>query len=649
MARAALVGLAAVAVAATTALTAAPASAIPGGRIELSDQPTRTVDTRDPQRPEFGRTTEISIGSGVLQVWAVDPVAVGTAVIHPCADAAPTDRFTFRLDPGQPIQYHRIFTSEEQCLSSTASLHVIVDDGGRVETDATAVDDQYVALAAPVPISTETIRQNTTLTLPRPPQLTADASAAVIGIEALLGDDAGFVTAYGCDSPRSFFADLSYSRGIVANVAAVAAEPGEDLCIYSSAEVTLRTTLLGELRDDGPTPEALPPTWGFVRGPVRAPSLRAINPVRVLDTRRPGPTGSSDGRLDADETLELSFGDLVGPLTTAVSMNVTAATASSDGFLTVWPCDGGRPEASNLNFGTSGAVPNLVVTSLSPGRTVCISPSRPVDVIVDVNGTYERDGGLHAVPVDPERILDTRDAIGTAIRGRIAAGNEIELQVTGGDVPAGAGAATMNVTATGSDANGFVTVYPCDSARPTASNLNFRAGEATPNLVTTALSATGSVCLYASESVHLIADLASWYGLDEPAGLVDLAPTRVLDTRSANGVTTTTRISPGRTVVLDVASTSSVAVGANAVVMNVTAAQAAGIGFVTAWPCDQPRPTVSNLNVRPGRTVANLATVSLSATGTVCLATSSATHLIADIAGYLTDVPVDGDALVLGS
>lgn len=82
--------------------------------------------------------------------------------------------------------------------------------------------------------------------------------------------------------------------------------------------------------------------------------------------------------------------------------------------------------------------------------------------------------------------------------------------------------------------------------------------------------------------------------------------------------------------------------------MNVTAAQSASIGFVTVWPCDQARPTASNLNIRPDRTVANLTTVKLSAEGTVCLATTSSTHLIADVAGYLTDEPVDGDQLVLG-
>ncbi len=640
------------------AVVASTVSAAPGGRIELDDPPVRTIDTRTGQGAPQGKVTTIPLGSGILQVWAVSPEASGSAVVHPCSEPAPTDRITFRLDPAQPVQFNRIFTSDTSCLTSTVPIHVIVDDGGSVSAASAGTGDQYVSLPGPIDVSTQSLAENATTRIPRPAQVTTDATAAVIGLEALQNEDPGFISTYGCDGQRPVFADLSFSRGRVANVAAVPLAPGEDICVYASASVTLRTTLLGELRGDGPNPEALPPSWNFVPAQVPAPSLRSINPVRRLDTRdgtgRAAVSNAGVLRPDtlplrANTTLELSFDDLVGPLTTAVSMNVTAANAQADGFLTVWPCDGPRPQASNVNFTTSGAVPNLVVTKLSPIQTVCIEASSEVDVIADVNGTYEDDGGLNAVPVEPVRILDTRSSVGTAIAGRVTAGNEIELQVTGGDVPADAGAATLNVTATGSDQNGFVTVYPCDSARPTTSNLNFRAGEAAPNLVTTALSAAGTVCLYTSNNVHLIADLSTWYGLDRPAGLVDLAPTRVLDTRQPIGVAAAGRVAPSRVVELDFALTPSVAADADAVVMNVTAAQAEGIGFVTVWPCDQTRPTVSNLNIRPGRTVANLTTVKLSATGTVCLATTSSTHLIADVAGYLTDVPVSGNALILRS
>jgi hypothetical protein len=45
----------------------------------------------------------------------------------------------------------------------------------------------------------------------------------------------------------------------------------------------------------------------------------------------------------------------------------------------------------------------------------------------------------------------------------------------------------MNVTVTGSQADGYLTVWPCDQPQPNASNLNFRRGIDVPNLVTVKL------------------------------------------------------------------------------------------------------------------------------------------------------------------
>lgn len=99
---------------------------------------------------------------------------------------------------------------------------------------------------------------------------------------------------------------------------------------------------------------------------------------------------------------------------------------------------------------------------------------------------------------------------------------------------------------------------------------------------------------------------------------------------------------------LEVAGQNGVASDADAVVMNVTVTEPEAEGFVTVWPCDQSIPTVSNLNYSPGETNPNLVTVKLAADGTVCLYTLARAHLLADVAGYLTDQPIDGQALTLG-
>ena len=619
----------------------------------------RVLDTRT--TPSSSKVTKQQLGSGVLQVSIVNPEDAGTAVVHPCSEPAPVGTATFRLEPGfeGDVPITQLFTAETVCLTSSTPVHVIVDDLGAVSPVPTLEGDQYVALPAPETLIERSVASEAetggpvlgfageTIRIPRPPSLSGTSTAAVLSLEVLIVPGwQGYLIAYGCDRERPPNADVSYRVNRIANIVAIPLGPNEEICVFASREVSVRVSLLGELNPDGPNPAALPPSWRYVPGEVPAPSLRPINPERVLDTRI-GVGRSGTSQLAADEVLELDFGSLVGAQTTAVSMNVTATRSDGNGFLTVWPCGGDRPTASNLNYVANTAVPNLVVTKLSPTGTVCISGSRDVHVIADVNGTYEADGGLHAVPVEPERILDTRKAIGTTTMTKVSGGSTLELQVTGGDVPADAGAATVNVTATAAEDNGFATVYPCDQPRPTASNLNFRAGQAIPNLVTSALSDTGSICLYVTKTTHLVADLAAWYGLERPAGLVDLEPTRVLDTREPTGVPSAGKTTPTRVIELPLAGSAGVAEEAVAVVMNVTAVRAEGRGFVTVWPCDQSQPTVSNLNFNADRTIANLTTVKLSESGTVCLTTTANTHLVADVAGYLTDQPIDGVALEL--
>ena len=70
-----------------------------------------------------------------------------------------------------------------------------------------------------------------------------------------------------------------------------------------------------------------------------------------------------------------------------------------------------------------------------------------------------------------------------------------------------------------------------------------------------------------------------------------------------------------------------------AVVLNVTAADAGALGFVTVFPCGT-RPETSNLNPDAGENRANLVTTTLSPTGTVCLYTLQPTDLVVDVVGY---------------
>ncbi len=615
-----------------------------GGRLAL-EPAYRTFDSRS--GPTESRVTEQALGSGVLNVWALYPTSPGTAVIHPCDSPAPPGEATFRLDDPDDVRYARFATAEPVCISSTVPIHVIVDREGSVTETPELDRSQYVPLPQAVDLwDAPTTSAKQVVRIPAPAELSGDATAAVVSLEALVPTVPGYLNAYACDGVRPQAADITYDLNREANVAYVPLPDDGDLCVFVYAPVHLRVRLLGELADEGPNPTLLPPSWRYVPGEIPAPSLRPIVPERILDSRY-GIGRDGTAKVEPDEIVELDFGGLVGPRTTAVVLNVTVSEPESDGFVTAWPCGGDRPTVSNLNFAPNETVPNLVVAKLGPGGTVCLSGISRTHLIADVNGTYETDGGLLAQPVTPERILDTRKAIGVPGTVALEAGEVLELAVGGTVVPETAGAATVNVTVTEPADLGFVTAFPCDQPRPEASNLNYEPGQSIANLVTAKLSPDGRLCLYTLASTHLIVDIAAWYGLDQPAGLVELPPERFLDTRIAVGVPTTTKVAAGTFITLDVAGVGDVAADADAVVMNITATEPEDLGFVTAWPCDRSMPVVSNLNYSAGETNPNLATVKLSAQGTVCLYTLATTHLLADVAGYLTDQTVEGQSLTL--
>jgi hypothetical protein len=70
----------------------------------------------------------------------------------------------------------------------------------------------------------------------------------------------------------------------------------------------------------------------------------------------------------------------------------------------------------------------------------------------------------------------------------------------------------LNVTATGPTKTSFLTVWPDDAIKPTASDLNWVAGETVPNPVVVKLGADGAVKIFnAAGSTDVVVDVSGWY------------------------------------------------------------------------------------------------------------------------------------------
>ena len=77
--------------------------------------------------------------------------------------------------------------------------------------------------------------------------------------------------------------------------------------------------------------------------------------------------------------------------------------------------------------------------------------------------------------------------------------------------------------------------------------------------------------------------------------------------------------------------------GATAVVVNVTAVNPAGAGFLTVYPTGQSLPRASNLNVTAGIVVANLVEVGVGTGGQISIYASTRSDVVVDLEGYVSE------------
>ena len=378
-----------------------------------------------------------------------------------------------------------------------------------------------------------------------------------------------------------------------------------------------------------------------------------------------GSYAPSTRRFQPNQRIELSVvgENVVGPDgvaraipagASAVALNITAVTPASPGFVTVWPCDVARPDASNLNFVAGGAVANSVIAPLGSSGKVCFYSNQATDFLVDITGWFSgaTDTVTTFVGATPQRVVDTRNAIGGP-KLRIPAGGTITIPLAGAamalsdgtptSVPVDATAVAVNVTAVLPSQAGFFTVWPCGAPMPVASNVNFTRGSVVANGVVTSLGAGGSVCLYSDQQSDVLVDVLGWFGGGAQPPFTGAVPSRLVDTRNAIGgpagvVTPAAPKSvPVRGVTVNVNGVAQqVPADASAVALNVTLVEARAAGFATVWPCGSPMPEASNVNFGRGGTAANGVIAPIGADGSVCIFTSADSHLIVDISGWFT-------------
>lgn len=117
-----------------------------------------------------------------------------------------------------------------------------------------------------------------------------------------------------------------------------------------------------------------------------------------------------------------------------------------------------------------------------------------------------------------------------------------------------------------------------------------------------------------------------------PKGYVSLSPNRIYDSRDGGSG----KIKAGETRVLKIAGQKLLPKdGIAAIIANITVANPAGPGFVTAFPTGQQRPKTSTVNYTKDQVVANGAIVELNSAGEISIYSMTETHVIVDVTGWL--------------
>jgi hypothetical protein len=244
----------------------------------------------------------------------------------------------------------------------------------------------------------------------------------------------------------------------------------------------------------------------------------SLSPGRILDSRPAGPqVGPFSTPWGGGTSRDVQVTGLAGVPggADAVVLNVTATAPTASSYLTIWPAGQAKPLASSLNFVNGQIIANAVTVKLGAGGQISIfNFSGNVDVVVDVVGYFSSGAGKAFHPLAPVRIQDSRP--GGPQYGPYStpwsSGTSRDVQVTGlAGVPNAADAVLMNVTATGTTAPSYLTVWPAATPKPLASSLNWSAGQIIPNAVTSKLGGGKIGVFNLTGNVDVIVDVGGYY------------------------------------------------------------------------------------------------------------------------------------------
>lgn len=249
----------------------------------------------------------------------------------------------------------------------------------------------------------------------------------------------------------------------------------------------------------------------------------------------------------------------------------------------------------------------------------------------------------------PVRLLDTRPSSFTGpanLVGPFPQFSIVDLPIaSSAGVPSDATAVAVNVTSTDSATPFYVQALPTlGGAVGAFSTINIAgAGQVRPNFAIIPLG-QGSISVFIPNGGNVIVDVMGYFapsGATSAGRFVPIDPHRALDTRPEEAGPVPPGWVPHRPragEMVRVPPDANVpATGVTALVVNITATDPVGAGYLQALPTGVAPGQTSNVDYTAGETAATHAIVPLGADGSIGVFTSNSAHIVVDVMGYITD------------
>ncbi|MFF4099119.1 PKD domain-containing protein [Streptomyces sp. NPDC001903] len=336
----------------------------------------------------------------------------------------------------------------------------------------------------------------------------AGVTAVALNLTATNTSAGGHVIAYASGKQQPTTSNVNFAAGqTVPNLAVVPV--GEDGYVELANRSEGSVDLIADV------------TGYFTRS--AAGGYTSVKPSRLVDTRQ-GLGTAAAGQVAGQATFGVQIagqGGLPAKGVTAVALNVTVTGPKDAGHLTVFPSDQQAPSTSSVNFAAGQTVANSVIVPVGPDGRINVRNGAwsPADVIVDVTGYYSADGKAAYLPMEPQRMYDSRtsrlplDGQSYHHESVWTSGRALEALVLNTTVTNPRGSGHLSVAPDPNTLQDYIDGKAVRPTPPDSSVLNWTKDATVANLVQVSTGSTGVVDFWNRgwEQTDLIVDLYGMY------------------------------------------------------------------------------------------------------------------------------------------